>query len=290
MSDLNESYLQKTIKRIVFCTAGAALMAFNLQSFVRVGSLFPGGGAGLTLLILRFFDQYLGIALPYTMVYIPVNLIPIYIGLRYLGKHFTFYSIYVIILSSFLTDLMPDITIVYDPLLVTVFGGILNGVAISLCLYVGASMGGTDFISIYLSQKKGIDAWNYILMGNIVMLCIAGLLFGFEPALYSIIFQFCTTQVIHMLYKKYQKQTLFIITEMPNAVYGRIKEVTHHDATLFKGMGCYKGVERNMLYSVVSSEEVNKVLSEIKSVDPKAFVNVVKTDLVDGRFYSRPHD
>ncbi len=285
-----ESKLKKTLKRLIFCTAGAALMAFNLQSFVRVGALFPGGGSGLTLLILRFFEQYLGIVLPYTAVYIPVNLIPIYIGLRYLGKHFTFGSIYVIILSSFLTDILPDITIVYDPLLVAVFGGILNGVAISMCLYVGASMGGTDFISIYLSQKKGIDAWNYIFMGNVVMLVIAGVLFGFEPALYSIIFQFVTTQMIHMLYKKYQKQTLLIITEMPNAVYGRIKAMTHHDATLFKGVGCYKGVERNMLYSVVSSEEVSKVIGAINSVDPKAFINVMKTELVDGRFYSRPHE
>ena len=265
-------------------------MAFNLQSFVRVGGLFPGGGSGLTLLILRFCEQYLHVALPYTAVYIPVNLIPIYIGLRYLGKHFTFYSIYVIMLTSFLTDLFPDITIVYDSLLVCVFGGILNGLSICLCLFVGASMGGTDFISIYLSQKKGIDAWNYILVGNIIMLSIAGVLFGFEQALYSIIFQFCTTQILHLLYKKYQKQTLFIITESPDEVYEGIRRSTHHDATLFKGVGCYKGVERSMLYSVVSSDEVNNVIKVINNIDPKSFVNVMKTDLIDGRFYSRPHD
>lgn len=290
MGNPDESKLAKTIRRIIFCTAGACLMAFNLQSFVRVGGLFPGGGSGLTLLILRFFEQYLHIVIPYTFVYIPVNLIPIYIGLRYLGKHFTFYSIYVIILTSFLTDLFPDITIVYDSLLVCVFGGILNGLSICLCLFVGASMGGTDFISIYLSQKKGIDAWNYILVGNIIMLTIAGVLFGFEQALYSIIFQFCTTQILHLLYKKYQKQTLFIITERPDEVYEGIRISTHHDATLFKGVGCYKGVERNMLYSVVSSDEVNNVIKVINSIDPKSFVNVMKTDLIDGRFYSRPHD
>lgn len=282
--------LKKEIRRILFCTAGALVYAFNLQSFVRTGGLFPGGFAGITILIQQIADAYFGMAVPYTALYIPLNLIPIYIGIRYLGKRFTFYSIYVIVLSSFMTDILPSVTITYDVLLICIFGGILNGVAISLCLFVGASGGGTDFISIYFSQKRGIDAWNYIFMANVCILIVAGVLFGFDRALYSIIFQFCSTQIIQMLYKRYQKNTLLIITDLPNVIYGRIKEITNHDATLFKGIGCYQGTERNMLYSVVSSEEVSKVLAAIKEADPKAFVNVMKTEQIGGWFYNRPND
>ena len=93
-----------------------------------------------------------------------------------------------------MADLFPDITITYDTLLIAIFGGIINGAAISLSLIAGASAGGTDFISIYFSEKRGIDAWNYIFMANVVILMTAGVLFGFDRALYSIIFQFCTTQ------------------------------------------------------------------------------------------------
>lgn len=282
--------IKKEARRILFCTAGALLYAFNLQSFVRTGGLFPGGFAGITLLIQQIGDTFFHVSLPYTFIYIPLNLIPIYIGIRYLGKRFTFYSIYVIVLSSFMTDILPSVTITYDVLLICIFGGIVNGAAICLCLFVGASAGGTDFISIYFTQKRGIDTWNYIFMGNVCILIVAGILFGFDKALYSIIFQFCSTQVIQTLYKRYQKHTLLIITEQPNVLYGRIKEITNHDATLFKGIGCYQGVERNMLYSVVSSEEVNKVLSAIREADPQAFVNVIKTSQIDGWFYNRPND
>ncbi len=283
--------MKKELRRLLFCTAGAALYAFNLQSFVQAGGLFPGGFAGITLLIQQICTEYLGLpAPPYTMIYIPLNLIPAYIGIRYLGKRFTFYSIYVIALSSVLTDILPTVTITYDVLLICIFGGILNGAAISLSLYVGASGGGTDFISIYFSEKKGIDAWNYIFMGNVCILVTAGILFGFDRALYSIIFQYCSTQVIQMLYKRYQKHTLLIITDQPNVLYGRIKELTNHDATLFKGIGCYEGTERNMLYSVVSSAEVSKVLAAIKEADPQAFVNVIKTTQIGGWFYNRPND
>ena len=81
-----------------------------------------------------------------------------------------------------------------------------------------------------------------------------------------------------------------IITEQPSAIYGRIKAITNHDATHFKGIGCYEGTERNMLYSVVSSEEVNKVLAAILETDPGAFVNVMKTEQIGGWFYNRPND
>lgn len=266
------------------------MMAFNLKSFVRTGGLFPGGFSGITVLTQQICESFFGLEVPYTAIYIPINLIPIYIGVKYLGKRFTFYSIYVIVLSSILTDFLPDIAITYDVLLICIFGGIINGVAISTCLIAGASGGGTDFISIYFSQKRGIDAWNYIFMGNVCILITAGILFGFDRALYSIIFQFCTTQIIQLRYKRYQKNTLLIITEQPNVIYGQIKKITNHDATLFKGIGCYKGVERNMLYSVVSRDELNKVLAAIKECDPQAFVNVINTEQIGGWFYHRPND
>ncbi|MGN0659469.1 MAG: YitT family protein [Emergencia sp.] len=281
---------KREVRSFVLCTLGALIFAFNLKSFVRTGGLYPGGFAGITLLIQNICDGFFGLTVPYSVLYIPLNLIPIYIGIRYLGKRFTVYSVYVILLSSFITDLLPGITITYDVLLISIFGGIVNGTAISVCLFAGASAGGTDFISIYFSEKKGIDAWNYIFMANVCILAAAGVLFGFDKALYSIIFQFCSTQVIQILFKRYQKHTLLIITEQPNVIYGRIKAITNHDATLFKGVGCYKGVERQMLYSVVSSEEVSRVMAAIREVDPKAFVNVIKTEQIGGWFYNRPNE
>lgn len=87
-----------------------------------------------------------------------------------------------VILSGFLTDIFPSVTITYDMLLISIFGGIVGSAAVSICLISGASAGGTDFISIYFSEKKGLDAWNYILIANVIMLVTAGALFGFDKA------------------------------------------------------------------------------------------------------------
>lgn len=280
---------QKNIRSLLLCTLGAALYAFNLNSFVAAGGLYPGGFAGITVLLQNIGQTFAGLAIPYTALYLPLNLIPIYIGIRYLGKRFTFFSIYVIVLSSILADLLPKVEITSDILLISIFGGIVTGVSVVLCLLAGASAGGTDFISIYFSEKKGIDTWNYIFMANICILVAAGLTFGFDKALYSIIFQYVSTQIIQMLHKRYQKHTLLIITEQPNVIYGRIRAITNHDATLFKGVGCFQGAERNMLYSVVSSDEVDKVMAAIKEADPGAFINSIKTEEIGGWFYSKPN-
>ena len=283
------SKTKKNIRSLLLCTIGALLYAFNLNSFVNTGGLYPGGFAGITVLIQNVGLAFGGFELPYTFIYLPLNLIPIYIGIRHLGKRFTFFSVYVIVASSIFTDILPHIPITSDILLISIFGGILNGVAISICLLAGASGGGTDFISIYFSEKKGIDTWNYIFMANIAILGAAGVIFGFDKALYSIIFQYVSTQIIQMLHKRYQKHTLLIITEQPNVIYGRIKAITNHDATLFKGVGCFQGAERNMLYSVVGSDEVDKVMAAIKDADPGAFINSIKTEEIGGWFYSKPN-
>ncbi|MBR4862364.1 MAG: YitT family protein [Firmicutes bacterium] len=280
--------LKSEMKSLIMLTLGAVVFAFNMQSFINTGGLFPGGFAGITLLITRSASEFFGVALPYSMVYLPLNLIPALVAFKFIGKWFTLMSFYMVALSSFLTDLLPEMPITSDPMLISVFGGILTGVSVSLCLLSGASAGGTDFISIYFSEKKGIDTWNYVFMANVCILTLAGILFGFEAAMYSIIYQFCSTQVIQTLYKRYQKDTLLIITSQPQEVYQLIRRLTNHDATMIRGVGMYEGAERNILYSVVGRGQVDKVIQEIHLIDQTAFINVIQTEQITGRFYKPP--
>ena len=285
-----EKLLKKDIVRIILVVLASFVMALNIKSFVRAGNLFPGGFNGLTILVQQIGLKYWQVEVPFSLVNLMLNLVPIVISFRFIGKKFTLYSCLMIVLTSVLTDILPGYPITSDILLICVFGGIINGCAISLCLFAGATSGGTDFIAIAASEKRGVDAWNYIFMGNVVILLAAGILFGWDKALYSIVFQFASTQVLNALYKRYQKHTLFIITEHPDEVYHEIALCTHHDATLFHGVGCFEQKQRHMLYSVVSSEQVKKVIAKTRQVDPAAFINLVKTEQVSGRFYRRPND
>lgn len=281
---------RRDVRRLVMIAFAALVSAFNIRSFVGSAGLFPGGFSGLTLLLQSIFEAYLGVSLPYTLVNLLLNAVPAAISFRFLGRKFTLLSCVYLVLSSVLVDLIPGVTLSNNSLLLSVFGGIVGGFAVSVCLNADATSGGTDFISIALSERCGIDAFNYVLAGNVVMLCVAGLLFGWERALYSIVYQFASTQVIHALFTRYQKQTLLIVTGNPQKVYDVIRESTHHAATLFKGEGLYEQEERFMIYSVVSRAEARGLVRKVRQVDPQAFVNSIRTQSLTGRFYQRPND
>ncbi len=282
--------LKKDGKRIIIICLASALMAVNIKTFVHAGGLYPGGATGLTILIQSICKMFFNITIPYTPVNLLLNAVPIYIGFRFIGKKFTLYSCLSILVTSILTDIIPDIAVTYDILLISIFGGIISGFAISLCLSMNATTGGTDFISIYLSEKKGVDAWNFILAFNVLIIMIAGMLFGLDKALYSIIYQYVSTQILHMMYKRYQKQTLFIVTNKADKVCQAINTVSMHGATILSGEGSYEHEKRKVVYSVVSKEESREVINAVKKADEAAFVNAIRTEELSGRFYYRPNE
>lgn len=282
--------LKKDIVRIIRIIFASLIMAANIKIFINAGGLFPGGFTGVSILIQRSCNKFLGLSIPYSPINIVLNAIPAIICIKAIGKKFTGLSCLCIVLTSIFTDMIPAIPITYDMLLIAIFGGILMGTGISLCLSAEATSGGTDFIAMYISQKYGIDAFGYIFAGNMILLAIAGALFGWDAALYSIILQFCSTQVIHMTHKRYQKNTLLVVTEKPEQVEDTIYKIAHHGATRIEAQGAYTNKKRPLVYSIVSSDDVKKVVSAIKKVDEDAFVNVIKTDDLAGNFYIPPMD
>ena len=277
-------------QRILLIIVGASMAAVAIVWFARPAGLFPGGFSGLSLLIQESCQRFLGFRPPYSLFSLTMNFIAAALCFRYIGRHFALLSMLAVVIASVLTDVMPAYSFAEDPLLSSVFGGLVNGLAISLCLRADASAGGTDFISIYLAERRGRDAFNIILCGNMVMLSVAGLVFGWERALYSMIFQFCTTQALHTLFRRYQHRTLWIVTDRPNEVYAIIRDATHHGATLFQGTGLYKNQPRSMIYTVLSGDDIRRVVRDVRAADPQAFINAQRTDSLTGRFYRRPQD
>ncbi len=262
-------------------------MAVNIKTFVQAGGLLPGGATGLTLLIQRSAKLFLDWNIPYSPINILLNAIPAFIGFKFIGKKFTIYSCLMIFLVGLFADLIPAYTITDDVLLVSIFGGLINGAAISICLSVEATSGGTDFIAIYLSEKKHVDSWNYVLGINAVILSVAGLLFGWDKALYSIIFQYASTQTIHLLFQHYQKETLFVVTQQPELVSEIIHNKSHHGATIIKAEGSYEHKETFIVYSVIGKDQYISIVSIIKQQVPDAFINTIDTESLTGRFFHK---
>ncbi len=283
--------MKEVVIRVLMIALSSLIAAVNFKTFVSAGDLFPGGFTGVTRLIQRCAIEFYGVELPFAPINLALNAVPAFISFKLVGKRFTLYSCLTILFTSIFTDLVPSLEITEDILLICIFGGIISGFAGFLCLRVRVTSGGTDFIAIALSERKNVDAWTYIFCGNVVLLAIAGYLFGWDRALYSMLYQYACTQVIKMLDPDGRRATLMIVTgrEAAGGVCAQIQE-TQHTATLIEGVGLYNGDPCVMIYSVVSDSEVRVLARKIRQSDPKAFVNVLRTERVVGKFYRRPRD
>ena len=168
----NDNSLKTDIRTIIGVTLGSLLSAFNLAVFVNAANLVPGGFNGASLLIQRIVLKFLGISIPFAPLSLLFNIIPAAFAFKIIGKKYTLFSFYSILIVSFATDIIPRIYVTDNHLLLAVFGGILSGTASALVLNSRASQGGTDFIAMCFSVKKGINTFNYVMIANIIMLTI----------------------------------------------------------------------------------------------------------------------
>lgn len=269
---------------------GSLIVAVNMNTFVEQGNLVPGGFTGLAKLIQRLGFKFYRVKISFTLLNVLFNAIPAVFAYRLVGKKFTILSCVSLFTVSILVDALPVIPITGDILLISVFGGIINGLGMCLILNHNASGGGTDFIAMSLSVKYKVSTFNYMLIFSAVIILISGAIFGMDKALYSIIFQFCNTQVINTFYKKYKKKTLLIVTDNPAAVSADLLELTHHSSTILKGFGSYTANKKYLIYTVLSDGDVKKMKRRIREQYPDTFVNVISSSDVVGNFYIQPFE
>lgn len=274
---------------ILLAVASGIIAAANLNLFVKAGNLVPGGFAGLSFLIIRLADKYLNVTLPYSVLYLLFNLPCVILVWRTISKRFTLLSLIDVVLTSFLTDLFPKFTITDDLLLISVFGGIINGISNSMELAAGGSAGGMDFLAIWLGKKYQKSMWNSLLVFNAVLLVVSGLEFTWESALYSIIFQYVSTQVMNMFDARYKRTSFFIVTDKADQIDQAVVKQFNHSVTALQGVGGYTHEDRTVLYAVVGRYEENAMIELVRSIDPKAFINVMDSRKIVGNFNQLPY-
>lgn len=191
--------------------------------------------------------------------------------------------------SIFLTVFQFDI-LFDDIMLNIVIGGVVYGLGIVAALVGNASTGGTDFIALYVSNKTGKSIWTYVFVYNCILLCIFGFVSGWERAGYSIIMQFVSTKVIESLYRRYDRSTIQITSKMPEEIVAVYTKKYRHGISVWESYGGYSHQKNYMLNTVVSTLEVKEIAHLILNVDPRAIINVYRTDDFYGGFYRKPID
>ncbi len=273
---------------IIAVLVSAFVYSVAIKVFVNAGDLFPAGFSGIAQLLVRVFGTYFHMEIHFSVIYVLLNIAPTILVFRHVGKRFTLLSILQYAAVSVFVAVLPSIPITKDIFLIAVFGGIVAGVGNSIALVNDASTGGMDFLAIYAASKFNISTWNYVMAANAVVLAIAGLLFGWERAMYSILYQFCSTTVISKIHMRYQLRTLFVVTEKADQVCDAVFHIVRHGITKFRCEGGYSHADKICLYMTCNAFQVSTITHQIERIDPAAFINVMKTEKVLGNYYQQP--
>lgn len=265
----------------------ALVMAFTTKNLVRPAGTISGGFMGIAIMA-DMIAELLGGSLPTSIGLLCLNIPVALFCAKKISPRFVFFSLLQVGLTSFFLPLVPRVMLFDDKILNVIFGGFLFGSSIVIALKGNASSGGTDFIALYVANKSGKEIWNQVFVFNALMLCVFGCIFGFEAAGYSILFQFLSTKTVSTFHTRYKRVMLQIFTKRKDEVTDAYCKTFHHGITTLDGIGGYSNTPVSMLTAIVSSYEVDDVITTLQEVDPKIIINVTKSEKYVGRFYNAP--
>ena len=269
--------------------ASAFLQAYAIQVFVRPANLLSGGFTGVAILfdaIAGVYGRSFSISLGMLVLNIPVALL----CCKSISTWFTFFSLLQVFLASFFLEVFHFSPMFDDLMLNVVFGGFVYGMCIVVALRGNASTGGTDFIALFVSNKTGRSIWEYVFVGNVMILCIFGYISGWQYAGYSIIFQFVSTKTISAFHHRYERVTLQVTTTKAEEVIQEYVSKYRHGISCVEAMGGYSKKKMYLLHTVVSSYEAAEIVRLMHSKDPNIIINMMKTENFYGGFYQAPLD
>ena len=259
--------------------AGTALSAVALNMLTIPSGLLAGGTTGIAQFINHFFPISVGVF--FFILNIPL-MIAAYI---FLGKKFSIYTIISITLvSSFLYFFPVQLMWTDNILLAAIFGGVLNGIGCGIILRRGGSQGGIDILSRIIAKYSNVSVGKANLTVNVMIVIASGFLFGSEIALYTIISMFASMKTYEVVLDHVNRVTILIVTELGEDVNTAINSELHRGTTMWEATGGYTHHEKTVLLCVAVKGQVTQLKKLIKSVDEHAFISVISTQNVIGRF------
>ena len=265
----------------------AFLQTFVIQAFIKPAGLLSGGFTGVAILVDRVTSLF-GFNISTSLGMILLNIPVAWACSRSISRRFTFFSLLQVFLASAFLKIFHFSPIFEDAILNVIYGGVLYGFAIVLALRGNASTGGTDFIALYVSNKTGNSIWAHVFLGNVILLCIFGVIFGWDYAGYSILFQFVGTKVISTFHHRYDRVTLQVTTAKGPELASKYVKAFRHGISCVDAVGGYSKKKMYLLHTVVSSYEVADIIALFHEVDEHIIVNMFKTQQFFGTFYRAP--
>ncbi|WP_029332675.1 YitT family protein [Exiguobacterium oxidotolerans] len=274
---------KKRTEKISFLLIGTLLYSLYISLLLSPNDIGSGGIMGITLIFQELFNTPIG--LTQLVLNIPLFLL----GFRFLRKRFMLLSGIIVLISSFLIDWIPTQVVpesLNDPLVASIFAGLVSGLAMALIFFGGASTGGLDILGKFFYAR--FHNWplpRIFLMQDLVIYILVWLVFDLKHVMYALIMSFVRAKALQTVYSFYSaSKQCIIICEKADEINDVITKELGRGVTILDARGGYSNRTKKMVYVVVQNNEIVRLQEIVSSVEPNAFVTFSEIHTVFGNY------
>ena len=267
----------KHVWEFLMLALGAVIAAFAIEEFLVPCKILDGGVVGISI-IANYLTN-----IPLSLLTFVLNIPFLIVGFRVIGREFFVKAGFAMVtFSIFLEVFAPMGDVTRDSLLAVCFGGIILGIGVGIVISFGGCLDGTETVAILLNRKTDFPVGRTVLFFNIVIYSIAGFLFGFDRAMYSLLTYYITSKVLDFIDNGMnQAKAAMIITNDGEEIADMIYKQMGRTVTIMEGAGLISG-KKDVLYCVLNRLEVYELKKLINEADTSAFIAINEVSEIIG--------
>ena len=276
--------LKQKGKDIVWVVAGNAVLALAVSMFILPYDILSGGVAGIAVALQPL------IPLPVTLM---VNLLVVglfILGACFLGKEFAMKTILSsLIYPVFLTFFSGRVPVLdLDPILASLYGGLLGGMGVGMALRTGASTGGMDIPPLIVHQLTHIEIAKLVLITDALTVLLGAFTYGLEAVLIGFVSVWASSVAIDkvLMFGGQQAKAIQIISDPYEQIIERIHSELERGTTLIEAQGGYTHEKRKIVLVVITKNQYPALMEMVTAIDKEAFVIANDTHEVKGFGFS----
>lgn len=276
--------LKQKGKDIVWVVAGNAVLALAVSMFILPYDILSGGVAGIAVALQPL------IPLPVTLM---VNILVVglfVIGACFLGKEFAMKTILSsLIYPVFLTFFSGRVPVLdLDPILASLYGGLLGGMGVGMALRTGASTGGMDIPPLIVHKLTHIEIAKLVLITDALTVLLGAFTYGLEAVLVGFVSVWASSVAIDkvLMFGGQQAKAIQIISNQYEQIIEQIHSRLERGTTLIEAQGGYTYEKRKIVLVVITKNQYPALMEMVTAIDKEAFVIANDTHEVKGFGFS----
>lgn len=264
--------------KMLAITVGAALAAIGLETFLIPNNIIDGGIVGISIMA-----SYLT-GLPLAAFIAALNLPFLYWGYRQIGKTFALSTLYgVLCLSAGVSILHPVPGVTDDYILASLFGGVILGAGVGLIIRSGGSLDGTEIIAIIFDRKTSFTVGEIVMFFNLFILSSAGIVFGWDNAMYSLLAYFVAYKTIDVTIDGLNEtKSVLILSDYYEDISEAIRDRLGREYAIFESID--DGARTFAVFAVVTRLEIAKLKDIVGGFDRNALIAISSVEIEGKRF------